>query len=41
MMVECMSVLPSTVNGTNLWAQEWKDPLFLSYDINPPDLPDH
>ena len=36
-----MSVLSSTVNGTDLGAQEWRDPLFLQYVINPPDLPYH
>ena len=36
-----MSVLPSTSNGTELGAQEWRDSLFLRYGINPPDLPKH
>ena len=34
-------VLRSTVNGTELGAQEWRDSLFLRYGINPPDLPSH
>ena len=34
-------MLPSTVNGTELGAQEWMDSLFLHYVIYPPDLPDH
>ena len=32
-------LLPSTVNGTDLGAQEWIDSLFLRYCINPPGLP--
>ena len=32
-------VLPSTVNGTELEAQEWRDALFLRYGMDPPDLP--
>ena len=32
---------PLTVNGTYLGAQEWRDSLFLSYGINPPDFPYH
>ena len=36
-----MSVLPSTVNGTELGAQEWRYSLFLRYGINPPDFPNH
>ena len=36
-----LSVLPSTVNGTELGSQEWRDSLFLSYGINPPDLLSH
>ena len=31
-----MSVLPYTVNGTELGAQEWMDSLFLCYGIKPP-----
>ena len=34
-------VLPSTVNGTELGAQEWRDSLFLSYGIKTPDLQPH
>ena len=29
---------PSTVNGTDLGAQEWRDTLFLRYGLEPPDL---
>ena len=36
-----LSVLPPTVNGTELGAQEWRDSLFLRYGIDPPDLPSH
>ena len=36
-----MSVLPSTVNGTELGSQEWRDALFLRCVIYPPDLPEH
>ena len=36
-----LSVLPSTANGTELGAQEWRDSLFLRYGIEPPDLPDY
>ena len=32
---------PSTVNGTELGAQEWRDALFLRYGLKPPDLPTH
>ena len=32
-------VLPSTVNVTELGAQEWRDTLFLRYGLKPPDLP--
>ena len=31
----------STVNGTELGAQEWCDTLFLRYGLEPPDLPTH
>ena len=31
----------STVNGTELGAQEWRDAAFLRYGIEPPDLPKH
>ena len=34
-------MLPSTVNGMDLGSQEWRDYLFLSYGIYPPDLPYH
>ena len=34
----CMTVQPSTVNGTELGAQEWHDALFLWYGLEPPDL---
>ena len=34
-------MLPSTVNGTELGAQEWRDPFFLRYGLDPPDLPTH
>ena len=34
-----LTVQPSTVNGTELGAQEWQDAAFLRYDIEPPDLP--
>ena len=30
---------PSTVNGTELGAQEWRDAVFLHYGLEPPDLP--
>ena len=32
-------VQPSTVNGTELGSQEWRDDLFLRYGLEPPDLP--
>ena len=32
-------VLPSTVNVTELGAQEWRDTLFLRYGLDPPDFP--
>ena len=38
---EWLSVLPSTVNGTELGAQEWSYSIFLCYGIYPLDLPDH
>ena len=34
-------MLTSTVNGTELGAQEWRDALFLRYGLDPPDLPSH
>ena len=30
---------PSTVNGTELEAQDWHDALFLQYGLEPPELP--
>ena len=33
-----LTVQPSTVNGTELGAQEWRDALFLQYSLEPPDL---
>ena len=36
-----ISLLPSTANGTEVGAQEWRYSLFLHYVINTPDLPDH
>ena len=32
---------PSTVNGTDLGGQEWRETLFLRYGLEPPDLPTH
>ena len=34
-----LTVLPYTVNGTELGAQEWCNALFLRYGLEPPDLP--
>lgn len=34
-----LSVLPSTVNGTELSRQEFRDSLYLRYALTPPDLP--
>ena len=34
-----LTVQPSTVNGTELGAQEWRDAAFLRYGLEPPDLP--
>ena len=34
-----ITVLPYTVNGTELGAKEWRDALFLRYGLDPPDLP--
>ena len=34
-----MMVQPSTFNGTELGAQEWRDAAFLRYGLEPPDLP--
>ena len=36
-----LTVQPSTVNGTEQGAQEWRDALFLLYGIETPDLPTH
>ena len=36
-----LTVLPSTVKGTELGAQEWRDALFLRYGLEPPELPYH
>ncbi len=36
-----LSVLPSTVNGTELSAPEFRDALLLRYARCPPDLPSH
>ena len=36
-----LTVQLSTVNGTELGAQEWHDSLFLWYGLNPLDLPTH
>ena len=36
-----LTVHPSTVNGTEMGAQEWRDSLFLRYGLEPPDLPTH
>ena len=35
----CLTVQSSTVNWTELGAQEWCDALFLKYGLEPPDLP--
>ena len=34
-----LTVQLSTVNRTELGAQEWQDFLFLQYGVDPPDLP--
>ena len=36
-----MSVPPFNINGTELGSQEWMDYFFLSYGINPSNLPDN
>ena len=36
-----LTVQPSTVNRTELGAQEWRDDLFLRYGLDPPELPTH
>ena len=35
----CLPVIPSTDNGVELGAQEWRGSLLLRYIIDPPDLP--
>ena len=37
----CITVLLSTVIGTDLGDKKWCDYLFLCYSIEPPDLPTH
>ena len=37
----CLSVVPSTVNGTDLRVQEWRDSVFLRYAIKSPKLTHH
>ena len=34
-----LTMQPSTVNGTELGAQEWKDAAFLRYGLEPSYLP--
>ena len=36
-----LTVQPSTVNGTELGAQEWRDAAFLRYGLDTPDLTKH
>ena len=36
-----LTVQPSTVNGKELGAQEWRNVFFLRYGLHPPDLPTH
>ena len=36
-----LTVQSSTVNGTDLGAQEWRDALFLRHGLDPPDLHTH
>ena len=36
-----LTVQPSTINGTELGAQEWRDALFLRYGLDPLELPHH
>ena len=36
-----LTVLPYTINGTEMGPQEWRDALFLRYGLDPPDLPTH
>ena len=35
----CLTLQPSTVNGTELGVQEWQEALFLRYVLDSPDLP--
>ena len=34
-----LTVLPSTVNGTELGDQEWRGAIYLRYGLEPPDIP--
>ena len=34
-----LTLMPSTVNRTELGAQEWRDALFLRYDLEPQEMP--
>ena len=36
-----LTVLPSTVNGSELGDQEWRDALFLRYGLDTPELPNY
>ena len=36
-----LTVLLSTVTGTEMGSQEWHDALFLRYGLEPPNLPSH
>ena len=36
---DLITVQPSTVNGTDMGAQEWRNALFLRYSLEPLDLP--
>ena len=36
-----LTMLPSTVNGTELGVHEWRDTIFLRYSIDTPDLTYH
>ena len=36
-----LKVQLSTVYGTEMGVQEWRDTLFLRYGLEPPDLPTH
>ena len=37
----CLSVPPFTITGMEFGAQEWRNPLFLRYGIETPDLLEH